>query len=54
MIKTYKRSAAEAKLLKPYLDNFDFLSHCVRFVMDDDGYSGREHYAEWLNKREVK
>ena len=54
MIKTYKRSAAEAKLLKPYLDNFDFLSHCVRFIMDDDGESGRENYADWLNKREVK
>ena len=54
MIKTYKRSAAEAKLLKPYLDNFDFLSHCIRFVMDDDGYSGRENYADWLNKLERK
>ena len=54
MIKTYKRSAAEAKLLKPYLDNFDFLSHCVRFIMDDDGESGRENYADWLNKLERK
>ena len=27
---------------------------CIRFIMDDDGSIGRENYAEWLNKREVK
>ena len=26
----------------------------IIFVMDVDGYSGRENYADWLNKREVK
>ena len=31
-----------------------FLPACVRFVMDDDGSIGRENYADWLNKREVK
>ena len=30
------------------------LDSCIRFIMDDDGYSGRESYAYWLNKREVK
>ena len=52
MVETYKRKVADAKLLR---GRFDFLSHCVRFIMDDDGSIGREHYAEWLNKRkEVK
>ena len=32
----------------------DFLSACIRFIMDDDGSVGRENYADWLNKREVK
>ena len=31
-----------------------FLSACIRFIMDDDGEIGRENYADWLNKREVK
>lgn len=30
----------------------DFLSACIRFIMDDDGEIGRENYADWLNKRE--
>ena len=32
----------------------EFLPACIRFIMDDDGYIGRENYADWLNKREVK
>ena len=48
---TYKRMVANAKLLG---DKFGFLEKCIRFIMDDDGYSGREDYAEWLNKKEVK
>ena len=32
----------------------DFLDRCIRFIMDDDGSIGRENYADWLNKREVK
>ena len=32
----------------------DFLDRCIRFIMDDDGEIGRENYADWLNKREVK
>ena len=51
MIETYKRRVADAKLLKGH---FDFSADCIRFVMDDDGYSGRENYADWLNKRELK
>ena len=30
------------------------ISACIRFIMDDDGSIGRENYADWLNKREVK
>lgn len=30
------------------------LTKCIRFIMDDDGSIGRENYADWLNKREVK
>ena len=50
MIETYKRRVADAKLLK---GPFDFLKDCVRFIMDDDGYSGRESFAYWLNNRKV-
>ena len=51
MIEIYKRSVSDVKLFD---GRFGFLEDCVRFVMDDDGYSGRENYADWLNKREVK
>ena len=32
----------------------DILEDCICFIMDDDGEIGRENYADWLNKREVK
>ena len=32
----------------------EIIDACVRFIMDDDGSIGRENYADWLNKREVK
>ena len=32
----------------------EFLDACIRFIMDDDGECGRENYADWLTKREVK
>ena len=51
MIETYKRRVSDAKLLG---GRFDFLADCIRFIMDDDGSIGRENYADWLNKREVK
>ena len=50
MVETYKRRVANAKLLG---EKFGFLEKCVRFIMEDDGYSGRENYAEWLNNRKV-
>ena len=51
VVETYKRRVADAKLLK---GKFDFLADCIRFVMDDDGSIGRENYADWLNKKDVK
>ena len=43
----------EAMFGKTAPDNF--LSACIRFIMDDDGSIGRENYADWLNsKKEVK
>ena len=62
MIATYKKRAEEAALHnwaqglipeeKRRYD--DFIDRCIRFIMDDDGSIGRENYADWLNKREVK
>ena len=62
MIATYKKRVEEAALRnwaqglipeeKRRYDNF--LDACIRFIMDDDGEIGRENYADWLNKREVK
>ena len=51
MIDTYKRRIAEAKL---FGKSDEVLFSCIRFIMDDDGSIGRENYADWLNKREVK
>ena len=62
MVETYKKRVEEAALndwvqgcipeSKRRYDNF--LDACIRFIMDDDGECGRENYADWLNKREVK
>ena len=57
MIKCYKESAEavtswEKMEGRPHPDAF--LDKCIRFIMDDDGSIGRENYADWLNKREVK
>ena len=57
MVKTYNK---RARLSKEYTMVFGrkavdcLLYSCIRFIMDDDGDSGRENYADWLNKREVK
>ena len=51
MGKVYKEEVERAKA-SPEL--FGFLDVCIRFIMDDDGSIGRENYADWLNKREVK
>ena len=50
MVETYKRRVANAKLLG---EKFGFLEKCIGFIMVDDGHSGRENYADWLNKRKV-
>ncbi len=50
MIETYRHMVLDAKRIK---GSFDFLPNCVEFALYDDGASGREKYAEWLNKREV-
>lgn len=57
MIKYYKEcvdavTSWEKLMGKKHID--DFLVDCIRFIMDDDGSIGRENYADWLNKREVK
>lgn len=51
VLEAYRRKVSDAKLLG---GKFDFLSACIRFIMDDDGSIGRENYADWLNKREAK
>ena len=51
MIETYKHGVLNAKRLGK---DFSFLKSCIRFIMDDDGSIGRENYADWLNKMEVK
>ena len=57
MIEEYKWTVKfindyERALGKPSLHNF--IDACIRFIMDDDGSIGRENYADWLNKLEVK
>ena len=57
MIDTYKKNVAKSEEYERILRRKEvdcLLDMCIRFVMDDDGYSGRENYADWLNKREVK
>ena len=56
MIKVYKEAVEtvnfDHRLMGSSLN--EFLPACIRFIMDDDGSIGRESYADWLNKREVK
>ena len=59
MIDTYNArvEAIKAAITEEYRKCIDILPDCIRFIMDDDGSSGRENYAEWLNnlnKMEVK
>ena len=56
MIDTYKARIEEIKyaITEAYRKCIDILHACISFIMDDDGYSGRENYADWLNKMEVK
>ena len=51
MIDTYQKNvryAMEGEEL------FGFMPTLICFIMEDDGSIGRENYADWLNKREVK
>ena len=50
MIETY---IGRVKWAKRYENLDGFLDSCIRFVMDDDGESGRENYADWLDNRKV-
>ena len=57
MIDVYKKEVEPIKFYEKqfgHKSSGDFLDACIRFVMDDDGSIGRENYADWLNKREVK
>ena len=56
MVDTYKARVDDIKsaMTASYKAVIDILPACIRFIMDDDGSIGRENYADWLNKREVK
>lgn len=56
MIDVYKGrvEAIKAAMTETYRQCIDILPACIRFIMDDDGSIGRDNYADWLNKREVK
>ena len=56
MIDVYRARVDDIKsvMTASYKAVIDILPACIRFIMDDDGEIGRENYAEWLNKREVK
>ena len=57
MISTFKKRVQTNEMFASIGETLcvdDFLPACIRFIMDDDGSIGRENYADWLNKREVK
>lgn len=57
MVEYYKREVKLDRNTESVIGrktSLNFLDRCIRFIMDDDGEIGRENYAEWLNKREVK
>ena len=57
MVEYYKREVKLDRDTESILGrktSINFLDRCIRFIMDDDGNIGRENYADWLNKREVK
>ena len=56
MVQVYKERVENIKRDKAMLGKTysEIIDSCIRFVMDDDGSNGRENYADWLNKREVK
>ena len=56
MVDVYKKRVDDIKsaMTASYKAVIDILPACIRLIMDDDGSIGRENYADWLNKREVK
>ena len=57
IVKTYKERTMLSDMIfsTPFGKMKDkLIDACIRFIMDDDGEIGRENYADWLNKREVK
>jgi hypothetical protein len=57
MVEYYKREVKLDRDMESIIGrktSLNFLDRCIRFIMDDDGSIGRENYADWLNKREVK
>lgn len=57
MVEYYKREVKldrDTESIIGRKTSLNFLDRCIRFMMDDDGSIGREIYADWLNKREVK
>lgn len=51
MVKHYK-DRVEAAKANP--DFCGFLNYCIQFTLDDDGSTGRAHFAAWLKRKEVK
>ena len=56
MVQEYKERVEQIKRDKAMFGETyaEIIDACIRFIMDDDGEIGRENYADWLNKREVK
>lgn len=56
MVQVYKERVEQIKRDKSMFGKTyaEIIDACIRFIMDDDGEIGRENYADWLNKREVK
>lgn len=56
MVHEYKERVEQIKRDKQMFGKTyaEIIDACIRFIMDDDGSIGRENYADWLNKREVK
>ena len=56
MVRVYKDRVEQIKRDKAMFGKTydEIIDACIRFIMDDDGSIGRENYADWLNKREVK
>ena len=56
MVQEYRERVEQIKRDKQMFGKTyaEIIDACIRFIMDDDGSIGRENYADWLNKREVK